>query len=64
MSWMRFGVLLISLLLTGCANRNGTVIQDLCIVDSPITISNDDVLTEQTAVQIESHNFLWDHLCP
>lgn len=50
-------------LLSGCASRSGTVISDHCFVDKPITIGNADVLTEETAVQIEAHNWMYERMC-
>lgn len=58
-----FNATLLALLLTGCAHQNGIVISDFCLTDKPISIGNDDVLTEQTAKEIEAHNLMWERKC-
>lgn len=35
-----------------------------CSIFEPILISQDDVLTEETAEQILEHNLIWQNLCP
>jgi hypothetical protein len=55
--------LLLLALLSGCAARSGYVTQDLCILTQPITISLADVLTDETAQQIEVNNWTWERVC-
>ena len=54
--------LLLVVLLTGCANQSG-IVTSHCLIDQPITIGNDDVLTDETAHQIEVHNEIWERVC-
>ena len=61
---MRLSLLTLSVaLLTGCAHRSGTVVSDFCMIDKPISIGNADVLTEQTALEIEAHNWMHERMC-
>lgn len=56
-------MILLAVLLSGCAHQNGTVIGDFCMIDQPISIGNADVLTEQTAREIEAHNWMFERMC-
>lgn len=51
-------------LLSGCGTRGGIVTDSYCLSANPITISNLDILLDETAVQIERHNNTWERKCP
>ena len=56
------GLLLSLVLLTGCVSRDGYV-RNHCLLDQPIMISIADLLTDETAQQIETHNETWAQVC-
>jgi len=56
-------LLLLTVLLTGCVTRAGTVIESHCLIDQPLMIGSDDMLSDQTAREIEVHNELWARVC-
>lgn len=39
------------------------MIDSRCLVDSPITVSDLDFMTDETAAQIEDHNDSWARAC-
>jgi hypothetical protein len=45
-----------------CA-KNGHVKNDYCFIARPIYLSNDDVLTHETEIEILQHNEVWQHVC-
>lgn len=51
-----------ALLLSACGT-NGVVINDYCILFSPIRVSRADVLTDGTARQILAQNETWGRVC-
>ena len=51
------------MLLTGCAKDRLSVIDSYCDEYQPIMISRIDVLTDETAKQIETQNWWWDQKC-
>lgn len=55
-------IVLVGILLSACETV-GRVTDSLCVVSDPIYISNDDILTEQTARQILTHNEVGAELC-
>lgn len=65
---MRLPVLMMALLLTGCATGfRGTepvVVDTFCVKSKLILVSKNDKLTDGTARQILAHNLLVDQSCP
>jgi len=55
--------LLLTALLTGCVTLAGTVIESHCLIDRPLMVGSDDMLSDQTAREIEVHNELWARVC-
>lgn len=52
---------LLVLLLNGCESISGT--KSYCSVAEIITVSKDDVLTEQTTKELLIHNVTYDAIC-
>jgi len=50
-------------LLSGCAKDRLSVIDTFCNEYEPIMVSRLDVLTDETAKQIEVQNWWWDQKC-
>jgi len=56
-------ILLLLVLLGGCVTVPGPVIDSFCAEYEPIMVSRLDVLTDETAHQIETQNWWWDQKC-
>lgn len=55
-------ILLSVVLLNGC-KTGGTVVIDHCMIDEPLTVVDEDRLTDETARGIEVHNIIWERVC-
>jgi hypothetical protein len=47
---------------SACA-KNGHVKNDYCFIARPIYLSDDDLVTKQTEIEILQHNEVWEHVC-
>jgi hypothetical protein len=59
----RFTACLMALLLGACAKSGAATEAAYCSIASPIYISKQDSLTDDTAKQILVHNEHWSRLC-
>ena len=60
---MRSGAIpLLLVLLAGCKTA-GTVVIDHCVIDEPLTVVDQDQLTDETARLLEVHNLIWEKVC-
>lgn len=57
--------MILTALLSGCANHPSTVLSDYCMIAQPITFTEADLagMTESIATQIESHNWMYERMC-
>lgn len=63
MKWnVRFAVLLLATLLSGCGT-SGPVTEGYCSLVGPIFVGDLDDLTDETARQILAHNETWERVC-
>jgi hypothetical protein len=65
MTWKKRSALgitfgLILLLGSGCARNSRS---DFCLLYEPIFTSSQDLITEDTQVQIDDNNIVWDTIC-
>lgn len=61
-SLKKLTVCLMATLLAGCAT-SGVATSGYCVMVTPILISKQDALTDETARQILSHNETYDKVC-
>jgi hypothetical protein len=60
---LRFLACLLTLCVSGCATNGPEIIDTGCSWVRPIMVSNADVLTDETAREILTHNEAWSAIC-